>query len=230
MSSNHPQINGLITFLERHDPEGLAEIRTRYPDPPKRSLPAVGATLGSAVLGLGSYGLTAGSIAGLTLGGAEDTHPQSSGRLYVEVAIRSLKTAVDRAGPNTHQLRARLYRAKSLRTVGSALGALTGAGLVGILLVGQKGAVPAIAAFVNFSSTLAVLWAGHLETALHGGKGSLIDVFEQVTGATVRAEQLLQVLEVHRSTNPDSPKAIDAINDANTLAIELRSAELRLWG
>ena len=224
-----PDIAGLITFLQIHDPSALAQLHTKYTRPAEQhdasggdSKPDPGRLIVKSNVRK-PYPRTPD----LATDGSDKA---ANAAMYVEVAIRSLQAAVDRAGPNTRQLRTRLGRAKTLRTIGSALAAFTGAGLVGVLLAGQRGVVPSTTAVVNFASSLAVLWAGHLESALHGGKGSLIDIFEQVTGATVRAEQLIQTLKLHRATGPDSPEAMAAVKDANALTVELRIAEERLWG
>ena len=197
------KVNSLVELLARHEGSTLDRLRAKYPE--FRDRLAVGTTMG----------------------------PGQSARasaLYVDLAIDGLQAAKRRLDPNLRRLRERLQVAKRVRLTGQVIGALTSAGLIAAILGGWERSLAVTTAVINFAAVLCTMFAGHLETPLYGGSGSLIDSFEALAGATVEAEELIQSLTVIRREPVDDQKLTDHITRANAVAAKLRLGERMLCG
>jgi hypothetical protein len=197
------KVNAIVELLARHEGSVLDRLRSKYPE--YRDVLTVGTTLGADQ--------SAGAAA-----------------LYVDLAIDGLQAAKRRLDPNLRRLRERLQRAKRVRLMGQVIGALTSAGLIAAILGGWEKSLAVTTAVVNFAAVLCTVFAGYLETPLHGGSGNLIESFETLVEAAVEAEEVIQSLQIIRREARDDPDLSTQIARANAIAAKLRLGERMLWG
>jgi len=203
MGQNAPRINALVDLLNTYQQPRLEELRQKYP---------------------GQHDLL---NPGIALG---ETHSKALHQVYVEVALEGLRTAKSRVEPNIRRLLQRLQSAKRLRLVGQVVAAVTSVGVIGAILGKWDSTVAVTTAVVNFGAVLCALVAGHLETPLHGGKGSLIDSFETLASTTAEAEEVIQELVLLGRGGADESRVMEQVRRANAIAGKLRIAERMLWG
>ena len=206
MATTQIKVNALVELLDRHERHALETLRQRYPS--DRELLTVGTVMGGG-------------------GASQSLSPEA---VYLDLAIEGLQTAKARVEPNIQRLRSRLQNAKRIRLIGQIIGAVTSAGLIAAILGEWRTPVTITTALINFGAVLCTLIAGHLETPLYGGKGSLIDSFETLATTSVEAEEVIQTLQVFARSPPAESRVMEQVSRANAIANKLRLAERMLWG
>jgi hypothetical protein len=192
------KISNIVKLINSYDKKFVTELSTKYPE-------------------------QSGYLEKLDKYGGE----RSEIEFEIEASIGALVLMQERIAPNLEKLRERLANAKKLRLIASIITAVTGAGLIPLILK-DKETLAVIVAIINFASSLLIILAKDVETSKISESSKLIDVFETLIKLLTESKTLEKKLTVKLNSQTFDDDTRSLIADADKLAGKLYELELVL--
>lgn len=190
------KVNSLVDLISKNDPESYGKILNKYPASSEYLQPG---------LILGEVSVEVKAVAELTIG--------------------ALSQVMNSSRKITGKLQKKIDRHRAVRLTGNIVAALTGAGLISAILIGET-EVAIITAIVNFISILSVLISDFIESSLYGEKKDINQYIQYLIKSVVDADRYKAEIELLLAKDSSEGEIITLVKKANLVAAELRAAEM----